>query len=144
MNPELLLENADWLRHLARGLIHDEHHAEDVIQETWLAVLDQRPQPTHPRAWLGTVVRHQARKVMRRERRRSQRERRVARAEALPADGADMDDQLRLQRRLVEAVIDLDEPFRLKPLSDASLFSLSDYSGARPALGRCAGISLTP
>jgi hypothetical protein len=37
--PEFALAQRTWLRPLVRSLLHDEHDADDVEQETWLAAL---------------------------------------------------------------------------------------------------------
>jgi DNA-directed RNA polymerase specialized sigma24 family protein len=38
-----LLTHADWVKSLARELVRDEHRAEDVVQETWIAALRHGP-----------------------------------------------------------------------------------------------------
>ena len=42
-----LLDNAGWLKGLARELLGDEHLAEDMLQETWLASLSGQPGARH-------------------------------------------------------------------------------------------------
>lgn len=110
-----LLENAAWIRRLARWLLEDAHLAEDVAQDVLVAALERRPavsvSPARLRRWLGGVTRHLASRARRREGERANREARAARPEALDEDEAPSD-RLRLHRRLVEAVLALDEPHR--------------------------------
>ncbi len=117
MPADLLLRHANGLRQLARGLVADEHAAEDVLQETWLAALRTPPAPRPGAeaggvgAWLGGVARRLARKRRRGERRRDERERRVAREEPI----ASVDEELarrEILRHVVEAVLSLEEPYQ--------------------------------
>ena len=65
---EELYANALFLRNLARNLIHDEHRAEDVVQEAWLASIEKPPKAGIPlRAWLVGTTRNLARKTARSE-----------------------------------------------------------------------------
>ncbi len=45
MSADLLLSHAQGLRKIARALVADEHAAEDVLQETWMAALRNPPEP---------------------------------------------------------------------------------------------------
>ena len=107
-----LAQHARFVRGIALALLGDEHAADDVVQETWLAAL-RRP-PGHAgnlRGWLGTVVRRLVSRRRREEARRSQRERVTARPEALPAT----DDAVARQnalRNVTDAVLSLPEPYR--------------------------------
>ena len=61
ISERALLENRDFLRLLARKLVYDEHAAEDVVQQAWLAALERPPRYQGPlRAWLAGVVRNLA------------------------------------------------------------------------------------
>ena len=77
IEPEALLRHGDFVRALARSLIRDEHRAEDIAQETWLAAL-RRPPATSTRgalrSWLGVVARNLALKARRKDERRLKRE----------------------------------------------------------------------
>ena len=108
---EELLSHAGFLRGLARGLLADEHAADDVVQETYLAALRRPPAKGNVRAWLGRVAKNLALTARRGARRREARERRAARPEAVPAAG-DAVAHLELQRKVVDLVLDLDEPYR--------------------------------
>ena len=79
-----LLAHAGFVRAIARSLLRDEHDAEDVVQETFLAALEHPPADRGKlRAWLGAVGRRRALKTRRAERRRKERERVAARPEAV-------------------------------------------------------------
>ena len=108
---ELLIEHAEFIRSIARGLLRDPHAVDDVAQETMLAALQKPPRAGHFRAWLTAVARNLALTRRRGEQRRAGRERAVARRERLPS-AADGVARLELQRRVVEAVVALPEPYR--------------------------------
>lgn len=105
----LLLETR-WVRRLARSLADDAALAEDLVQDAWVAALEHRPDTGRPlRGWLATVLRRRWSDLRRESVRREAREAASAREEAQP--GAD-EIVLRasIQRRLVDAVLELDEP----------------------------------
>ena len=106
-------EHAGFVRRLARSLVRDESRADDVVQETWLAALEEPPRSTGDglRGWLATVARNLARKAGRGDSRRKNRETSVARREATAsvADTAERQEMLRL---LTDGVLSLDEPYR--------------------------------
>lgn len=107
-----LLEHTQWVRELARRLTRDEAAAEDVAQSTWLAALQHPPAPGRPvRQWLAAVARNFARQSRRGDTRRGERERTVARDEALPST-ADLLERASMQRKVVDAVMGLEEPYR--------------------------------
>lgn len=45
LSEELMTRHAQALRALARGLLGDEHAAEDAVQETWIVALERDPEP---------------------------------------------------------------------------------------------------
>ena len=110
---DALLSHATSLRALARGLLGgDEHAAEDVVQETWIAALEQRPARDIPLGgWLKGVARHLALKRRREEGRRTDREWSAAREEPLAGVDSDLA-QREVLRRLVDAVLGLDPMYR--------------------------------
>ena len=121
IDPERMLAEADWLRALARSLVRDPHVAEDVVQDTLVVALERGPRADQgggPRSWLAAVARNFARRRQRAEGVRAYHEERAARrradwATARPTDAAARElAALRLQRRLVDAVLALDEPYR--------------------------------
>jgi RNA polymerase sigma-70 factor (ECF subfamily) len=112
VRTEDLLDHATWIRVLARRLVTDDAAAEDVEQETWLAALRRPPKADRPlEPWLARVIRNQAALRVRRRRGRRAREREVARSEVLPS-ASELVERAEVQRKLVEAVVGLDDPYR--------------------------------
>jgi RNA polymerase sigma-70 factor (ECF subfamily) len=113
LTPDLLAVQGRALRRLACSLLGDEHAAEDVVQETWLACL--RPSAALPErvsSWLGTVTRRLAWHRVRGERRRHQREKRAAapeRQEALELRTREREEAV---RAVTQALLSLQEPFK--------------------------------
>lgn len=110
--PERLGEIAArtaWIRRLAAGLTSDPELARDAAQATERAALERGGDP--PRAWLGRVLANRVRDALRREAERRPREARAARGEALPS-GAELALRVELQREVLRAVLELDEPYR--------------------------------
>jgi RNA polymerase sigma factor (sigma-70 family) len=109
---DAMLREAKWLRSLALSLVHDEHLADDVVQSTWLAALTHPPRRAGAlRAWLGKVARRIAIRTGERERWRRAWEQKASRPEEQPP-AADLVARASLHRALVEAVLDLEEPYR--------------------------------
>jgi RNA polymerase sigma-70 factor (ECF subfamily) len=112
LSPEQLLQDAAWLKGLARTLAHDRDDADDLAQEAWIAAWRRQPDADRPmRAWLTKVVRDLAGMKRRSESRRAAREAITDDAQA-PATPDQLLEQMRLQRRLVDLVLELDEPYR--------------------------------
>ncbi len=110
---ELLLAHGAWIRALARRLVADEHRAEDLAQETWLAAL-RRPWLAgvrSPRRWLSGILANLALQDARGRGRREARESAAARAPLAPS-AADTVEAASLGRELADAVLALEEPFR--------------------------------
>jgi len=85
MNPELLLDNAEFIRRLARSLVRGDAAADDLVQDTWVATLERPPREGPGlRAWLSRVVRNTAVSNWRRRERRSKREAGAARRSPPP------------------------------------------------------------
>ena len=56
---EQLLAEERWVRSLALHLLEDEHLAEDIVQQTFVAWLRRPPDdPARTRPWLRQVVRN--------------------------------------------------------------------------------------
>lgn len=110
---DTLLVHDSFVRRLARSLAHDDHDSMDIEQETWVAALRRGSSGAIdvPRAWLRTLVRHVASNARRGERRRLLRESRFESAEgaSTPEEIAERES---LRRRVVDAVLLLDEPYR--------------------------------
>lgn len=109
---ESLLAHADWVRALARHLVHDPQTADDIEQEVWRAALERPPHHAeNPRGWLAAAARNAARALKRGEGRRTRRETLAARPEALPSS-AQLIEEAELSRELAGIVLQLDEPYR--------------------------------
>ena len=112
INPESLLEHRAFVRAVVRKLIPDEHHAEDIVQETCLTALRSPPREHGAlRAWLARVGRNLAVSSLRRRASRARRERHAAQSERLPS-ACEAAEKLEHHRMVVEAVLALDEPLR--------------------------------
>ncbi|MBK7643036.1 MAG: sigma-70 family RNA polymerase sigma factor [Planctomycetes bacterium] len=108
-DPENLLAQSNWLRRLARGLVRDEDAAEDLAQDTWVAAL--RARPAELRSWMTVVARNFARRGKRDAGLRAAHESRAARDERVESPD-EIAARVELQRKLAEALLALDEPFR--------------------------------
>jgi RNA polymerase sigma-70 factor (ECF subfamily) len=107
-----LVAHQRWIRALARTLVVDASAADDLVQDTWVAALEHGPRPDPPRrGWLATILRRRAAETRRESASRARREASSARAEALPSTLA-MIERAAVQRDLVQAVLDLEEPYR--------------------------------
>lgn len=107
-DAEVLCEHAGFLRAVARALLLDDDQADDVAQQTVLAALG-RPDPG--RGWMARVARNLSLMRRRSEGRRARRERAAARPEGVPAT-VDVVARLEVQRRVADAVLALEEPYR--------------------------------
>src|SRR5262245_39645035 len=110
---EDLMRHSSWLRTLARNLVGDSSRAVDLVQATGVAapsppelVPERRP------AWLSSVLRRLALRSHRDRFRRRAREERHARMRGEPVDPQALLERGELQKRIVSAVLELDEPYR--------------------------------
>src|SRR5215212_10221955 len=104
-----MLANASWLRRLARSLASSQVEADDLYQDTWLAILRSPPDPGRPaRPWLAEVARNLVRMGWRTTSRRPAlvaRDLELVSGEATAQD--DLMATLELQRRLATFVWEL-------------------------------------
>ncbi|MSR61631.1 MAG: sigma-70 family RNA polymerase sigma factor [Planctomycetes bacterium] len=106
------LQEAGWLRRLARSLVKDAGRAEDALQETWVAALEHAEEPrSSPRGWLSITLRNKLRQEARARGRRAAHEQRVELARSEPS-AHDVSERLEVQALLLEAVRGLEEPYR--------------------------------
>lgn len=111
-DPHDALTEASWVRRLARGLVNDRTRADDVEQETWLAILRQRGRRVGElRAWTAAVARARAIDERRSEQRRSRREQDAAQSELQPSV-EELSARADQMQRLMALVSDLDEIYR--------------------------------
>ncbi|HLU48570.1 MAG TPA: RNA polymerase sigma factor [Planctomycetota bacterium] len=112
-NADDLLGDSTWMRALARSLIRDESTADDIIQDAWVARLERSPrQIRSERSWLSRVVRNRASRVRRNALRVRRREGMAARREAVDLTPDAIVERAELHRAVVDAVLDLAEPYR--------------------------------
>ncbi|HEX6885641.1 MAG TPA: RNA polymerase sigma factor [Planctomycetota bacterium] len=121
-----LANHTTFLRALARGMLADEHLADDLVQQTFLRALARPPARAGTlRAWLGTVARNLALNQRREGERRRAREALAARPEVdASAERAAL--ELGLQREVAAALAELDEPYR-------TVIHLRYFRGLAPA-----------
>jgi RNA polymerase sigma-70 factor (ECF subfamily) len=107
-----LLAQVGWIRELAGHMVADSHRAADLAQETYVVGLEAPPRNMLSiRVWLRTVMRNLLRQGARGDLRRRAREALVSRAERTDATD-ELLERAEMQRRIVEAVLGLEEPYR--------------------------------
>jgi RNA polymerase sigma factor (sigma-70 family) len=107
-----LLARREWVRRFARTLARDDATADDLAQDAMLAAIERPPQRADaPAGWLRRVTLRLAMNRARAVRRRESRETAASRAVASPATD-DVVAAAESHRRVVEAVLALDEPYR--------------------------------
>lgn len=112
LSPEATLQNVGWVRSLALCLVGYSIQADDVAQETWIRVLRNPPPDGVPfRKWVrGTmrrVVLEQSRKATARKDNET-----AAGKERLETTPAQFEEQVAIERDIVEHVMSLKEPLR--------------------------------
>src|SRR5262245_18597547 len=107
-----LLANDGDLRALARRLVVDPNDADDLAQEAWLVAVSKRLDLGAPvLAGLARVPGNFGRHLRRSAGRRDRREHGAARPEATASTAAAVE-RVELRRRLIDAVLGLEEPLR--------------------------------
>ncbi len=110
--PEALLAEQDFVRALVRSLLRGGDGEEDIVQKTWVRAMTSPPRDAgRARAWLSSVVRNLVRDHVRGKRRRQARERDAEHEVAAPST-ADVVQREHDRKRVVDAVLALDEPYR--------------------------------
>ncbi len=115
LKPEELLSQGAFLTRLARDLVGDDHHAEDLVQEAWKAAVERyssrKSLPSDFSAWMVGIVRNAALKLQRGEGNRRARERHVARPEGGGSE-SEVSEILHMQGLVARALEALDEPYK--------------------------------
>ena len=130
---------------LARSLVQDPHTAEDLVQDTWVAALEAKPDTSRSlRGWMSPPCPAQPRsgKMRSREHHRRNRELDVSRAERLPST-LDVVEKASTHRDLVETVLALDEPYRetilMRFFEQLSYGEIAERTWGRPRRRSTAG-----
>jgi RNA polymerase sigma factor (sigma-70 family) len=138
IGADALLAEMAWVQRLARSLVRDTNLADDVAQDAWLVALERPPHARSGpglRAWLARVTRTLARQSMRSDARRTLREHGAARNES-EASAGEIVARGSMHRRLVDAVMALDEPVRssilYRYLDGMSAPEIAERCGASP------------
>jgi len=122
---QALMEHVGFLRALALSLLQNEADADDVVQQTLATAMERPPAAKgNLRAWLATVTRNFALLTHRRRKRARERELKAARPESTPSP-AEIAARLELERKVVDAVAELEEPYRTTVI-------LRFYDGLQP------------
>lgn len=135
-----LLSHSEWLRVLARQLVADEATADDLVQETWIAVMKNPPSADRPaRPWLAGIARNLAKLRFRKESRLRRRQAIAAKEEGLPSS-TELIEQVETERHLASVVLALDEPLRTTVLlhyfQDLTLAEIGKRQGVPAATVR--------
>jgi RNA polymerase sigma-70 factor (ECF subfamily) len=109
---EELLAHRQWVQSLSRQLVRDDALADDVVQETWLAALQNPPRPESARPWLRRVLRTKIARARRTDAAHRGRERRALEGDReQPAADATCE-RAELATRVASRVKQLREPYR--------------------------------
>ncbi len=115
LKPQELLSQGAFLTRLARDLVGDDHHAEDLVQEAWKAAVERyssrKSLPGDFSAWMAGIVRNAALKLQRGEGNRRARERQAARPENGGSE-SEVSEILHTQGLVARALEALDEPYK--------------------------------
>ncbi|MFH2001717.1 MAG: sigma-70 family RNA polymerase sigma factor [Planctomycetota bacterium] len=112
LQMEELISHSEFVRELARCLVLDEHTAQDVTQQAFLAALEKPPTGKQPLcALLHRVTRNLSARSFRVESRRIKREKVVAPVNRVPST-QEVVEREEIRRCVVEAVLRLNEPYR--------------------------------
>ncbi len=111
IDGEVCRRTSDRIWRLARKISGSDADADDVAQDTWLAVLRAEPGGEPPRAWTYRVATNLVRKRHRSFSRRRRRERLAARPEIDSSSPLDRVQSTELREQLVRLVAELPDPY---------------------------------
>lgn len=130
IDPQALLEHGAFVRALVRSLVADEHRADDVEQQTWLAALRRPPRRLdRARAFLAIVAKNFVRRAHRDERLREERVRECAEFDGVVPSPDDVLELEARRKRVIDEVLKLEPPYR----SVVLMRYVSDLSPAKIA-----------
>ncbi len=137
---ETLLEHEPFVRSILRGLVQDENQVQDLVQETWVRAMRRPPKEAGAiKGWLARVAENLVRDSHRRAATRAHRENAASRPEA-DTSVASSEERLRLHQQIVEAVMELEEPYRgvmiLTYYEDLSANEIATQLNRKPATVR--------
>jgi RNA polymerase sigma-70 factor (ECF subfamily) len=113
VDVEELFEQADWILRLARRLVGDPAAAEDVAQQTMLAVLRGAPEIRRGlRPWIARVATNAALRRRRAEQRRALHERAAARRDPVVPSASELAEARDTLSVMVGELSELAEPLR--------------------------------
>lgn len=109
---EELLANQGWVRSLALRLVGDADLADDIVQQTWIAALENPPRSQDTlRGWLSSVVRRLSARAHRDRFLRRKHDLRFVPPEPL-AGPAELLELAERHQKIVSLVLELEEPYR--------------------------------
>lgn len=111
-DPDVLLQELDWIRRVAFQLVREETRAEDLTQETLLKALSNKPhQGEGLRPWLRTVMRNLFLMELRKEKRHVAKLAEIAKT--VDVEGTfESVERASAHRDVVDRLMDLREPYR--------------------------------
>src|SRR5688572_16795656 len=112
LDQDALLAHVHGLKALARGLVEDASCADDLVQETVVRALMHPPARGAAGSWLRRVLRNLVFRSRQEEGRRRRRERLAARPIDSPPVASEVVERAETHRRLVEMLLQLEEPYR--------------------------------
>jgi RNA polymerase sigma factor (sigma-70 family) len=125
-----------WLRRVARALVNDQHLAEDLAQDAWVASVEHRRFGPDARHWLRGLLRNRTSAHFRQRAARDQRERQSSRGDVAPAPDEVLA-ELQLRERVAHELGALEEPYRtavyLRFVAGHSLRETARRMGVAPA-----------
>lgn len=109
-----LLDQRSWIEGLCNALVRDRSQAQDLAQETLASAMQAKGPIANVRAYLRRVAENHALQRLRKDLRRTRRERAVAAAAAHATEPSahDVGEAFETQREVARAVHGLTEPFR--------------------------------
>ena len=106
---EMVLAEDRFLQSLAVSLLGPGPEAEDAVQHAWLRSLEVRTR--HKRGFLARVLRNRVLNLRRDQNHRLKHDKAAAKSEAVPS-AEEMASREELRRRVGEAILALQEPYR--------------------------------